>query len=116
MAEEKTGAAAVETVEELAERIPNLKEDLCDALQQTIIEVLMTKLKRAAKDLVISQVAVAGGVSANSGLREAFLDYGRRYRWQVYIPPFSFTTDNAFNSQYFCLVDISFSVSAPIYT
>ena len=85
----------VETVDELAERIPNLKEDLCAAIQQTIIDVLMAKLKRAAKDLGISQVAVAGGVSANSGLREAFLDFGRRYRWQVYIPPFSFTTDNA---------------------
>ncbi|MBQ2540863.1 MAG: tRNA (adenosine(37)-N6)-threonylcarbamoyltransferase complex transferase subunit TsaD [Paludibacteraceae bacterium] len=85
----------VETVDELAERIPNLKEDLCAAIQQTIIDVLMAKLKRAAKDLGINQVAVAGGVSANSGLREAFLDFGRRYRWQVYIPPFSFTTDNA---------------------
>ena len=85
----------VETVDELAERIPNLREDLCAALQETVIDVLMRKLKRAAKDLGITQVAVAGGVSANSGLRQAFLDYGRRYRWQVYIPPFSFTTDNA---------------------
>ena len=85
----------VETVDELAERIPNLREDLCAALQETVIDVLMRKLKRAAKDLGITHVAVAGGVSANSGLRQAFLDYGRRYRWQVYIPPFSFTTDNA---------------------
>ena len=85
----------VETVDELAERIPNLREDLCAALQETVIDVLMRKLKRAAQDLGITHVAVAGGVSANSGLRQAFLDYGRRYRWQVYIPPFSFTTDNA---------------------
>ena len=85
----------VETVDELAERIPNLREDLCAALQETVIDVLMRKLKKAAKDLGITHVAVAGGVSANSGLRQAFLDYGRRYRWQVYIPPFSFTTDNA---------------------
>ena len=85
----------VETVDELAERIPNLREDLCAALQETVIDVLMRKLKKAAKDRGITHVAVAGGVSANSGLRQAFLDYGRRYRWQVYIPPFSFTTDNA---------------------
>lgn len=85
----------VETVEELTEQIPNLKEDLCASLQYTIINVLMKKLRKAAKDLNINQVAVAGGVSANSGLREAFIDYGKRYKSEVYIPPFSFTTDNA---------------------
>ncbi|MBQ1874559.1 MAG: tRNA (adenosine(37)-N6)-threonylcarbamoyltransferase complex transferase subunit TsaD [Paludibacteraceae bacterium] len=85
----------VETIDELAERIPNLREDLCAALQETVIDVLMRKLKKAAKDLNIRHVAVAGGVSANSGLRQAFLDYGKKYGWQVYIPPFSFTTDNA---------------------
>lgn len=85
----------LETVDQLAEAVPHLREDLCAALQQTVIDVLMTKLKRAARDLKINHVAVAGGVSANSGLRQAFLDYGQRYHWQVYIPPFSFTTDNA---------------------
>ena len=55
----------------------------------------MKKLKKAAKELNINQVAVAGGVSANSGLRDAFIDYGKRYKWDVFIPPFSFTTDNA---------------------
>lgn len=88
-------AHGVETVDALAERIPNLKEDLCAALQYTIIDVLMKKLRKAAKDLNINQVAVAGGVSANSGLRDAFVDYGKRYKLDVYIPPFSFTTDNA---------------------
>ena len=88
-------AHQVKTVDELAARIPNLKEDLCAALQYTIIDVLMKKLRKAAKDLKINQVAVAGGVSANSGLRQAFLDYGRRYKWDVFIPPFSYTTDNA---------------------
>lgn len=83
------------TVEALAAHIPNLKEDLCASLQYTIIDVLMRKLRKAAKDLKINQVAVAGGVSANSGLREAFLDYGKRYKWDVFIPPFAFTTDNA---------------------
>ena len=85
----------VTTVEELTQHIPNLKEDLCASLQQTIIDILLTKLKKAAKDEHIQEVAIAGGVSANSGLREALLDYGKRYRWNVYIPPFSFTTDNA---------------------
>ncbi len=85
----------VTTVEELTQRISNLKEDLCASLQQTIIDILLTKLKKAAKDEHIQEVAIAGGVSANSGLREALLDYGKRYRWNVYIPPFSFTTDNA---------------------
>ena len=85
----------LETVDQLAERIPNLREDLCASLQRTVVEILMKKLRQAAKDLKINSVAVAGGVSANSALREAFLDYGRRYRAKVFIPPFSFTTDNA---------------------
>ena len=85
----------VETIDELAAIIPNLREDMCASLQATIIDILMRKLKKAAKDLNINQVAVAGGVSANSALRQAFLDYGKRYRWNVFIPPFSFTTDNA---------------------
>ena len=49
----------------------------------------------AAKDLKINQVAVAGGVSANNGLRNAFQDHARRYGWTIYIPKFSYTTDNA---------------------
>ena len=71
------------------------KADLCASLQATVIDILMKKLKKAAQDLKITQVAVAGGVSANSGLRQAFIDYGKRYHWEVFIPPFSFTTDNA---------------------
>ena len=71
------------------------KADLCASLQKTIIDILINKLKRAAKDLKINEIAVAGGVSANSGLREALIDIGRRHRWQVYIPPFAYTTDNA---------------------
>lgn len=85
----------VTDIDTLAQRIPNLREDLCASLQTTVIDILMKKLKRAANDLHIDSVAVAGGVSANSGLREAFIDYGKRYRKQVFIPPFSFTTDNA---------------------
>lgn len=71
------------------------KEDLCASLQATVIDILMGKLRKAAKDLGIREVAVAGGVSANSGLRDAFLDASRRYGWKVHIPKFSFTTDNA---------------------
>jgi len=88
-------AHEVETIDELAAQIPNLREDLCASLQATVVDILMRKLKKAVKDLKINQVAVAGGVSANSALRQAFIDYGKRYNWTVFIPPFSFTTDNA---------------------
>ena len=88
-------AHGVETIDGLAERVPNLREDMCASLQATVVDILMRKLKKAAKDLGINQVAVAGGVSANSALRQAFVDYGKKYRWDVFIPPFSFTTDNA---------------------
>jgi N6-L-threonylcarbamoyladenine synthase len=69
--------------------------DLCASLQSTVVEILMKKLLKAAMDLKINQVAVAGGVSANSALRQAFHDFGKKYNWQIYIPPFAFTTDNA---------------------
>ena len=71
------------------------KADLCASLQKTIIDILINKLKKAAKDLQITEIAVAGGVSANSGLLDALLDLGRRHRWIVHIPPFAYTTDNA---------------------
>ena len=88
-------ALGVDSIDALAERVPNLREDYCAALQTTVIDILLRKLRKAANDLKIRQVALAGGVSANSGLRDALLDYARRYRWQAFIPPFSFTTDNA---------------------
>jgi N6-L-threonylcarbamoyladenine synthase len=69
--------------------------DLCASLQYTVIEILMNKVRKAAKDLNINQVAVAGGVSANSGLRESFISHGQKHGWEIYIPPFAFTTDNA---------------------
>lgn len=71
------------------------KADLCASLQKTIIDILINKLKKAAKDLGVKEIAVAGGVSANSGLRNALIDLGRRHRWKVHIPPFAYTTDNA---------------------
>lgn len=84
-----------DSVEALEAQMPTLKADFCASLQKTVIEILMKKLRKAAKDLDINTVAVAGGVSANSGLRAAFIDYGKRYHAKVFIPPFSFTTDNA---------------------
>jgi len=85
----------VETVDELADKIPHLKENLCSSLQTTIIDILLKKVKKAAKDLNITRIAVAGGVSANSGLRDAIMDMCQRQGWEAFIPPFSFTTDNA---------------------
>ena len=75
--------------------IEERKADLCASLQATVIDILMKKLRQAAKDLGIKQVAVAGGVSANTGLREAFHDHARRFGWKVFIPKFAYTTDNA---------------------
>jgi len=69
--------------------------DICASLQATVVDILMNKLRKAATELNIKHVAVAGGVSANSALRQAFYDYGKKYNWEVFIPPFAFTTDNA---------------------
>jgi N6-L-threonylcarbamoyladenine synthase len=71
------------------------KADLCASLQSTIIEILMQKLRKAAKDLKINEIAIAGGVSANSGLRKSLEEDAEKYHWKIHIPPFSFTTDNA---------------------
>ena len=71
------------------------KQDLCASLQFTIVDILMDKLRKAVKDTGITEVAVAGGVSANSGVRNAFEDHARRYGWKIHLPKFSFTTDNA---------------------
>lgn len=75
--------------------IENNKNDLCASLQKTIIEVLMDKLYKASEDLKIKEVAVAGGVSANSALRSAFEEYSQKYGWKIHIPKFAYTTDNA---------------------
>ena len=75
--------------------IEHHKEDLAASYEKAVVDTLMNKLRLAARDLGIRQVAVAGGVSANTGLRNAFHEYAKRYRWQVYIPKFGYTTDNA---------------------
>lgn len=75
--------------------IENHKEDLAASLEFTIVDILMKKLKLAVKQTKIKHVAVAGGVSANNGLRNAFHECAERYCWTIYIPRFSYTTDNA---------------------
>lgn len=69
--------------------------DICASLQETIIQVLMSKVTQASRETGIKTIAVAGGVSANSGLREALLDAAKKHDWEMHIPPFKFTTDNA---------------------
>ena len=69
--------------------------DICASVQYSIIKMLMNKLHKAAKDLNIKNVGIAGGVSANSGLRKALTEAGAEYGWNVFIPKFEYCTDNA---------------------
>lgn len=71
------------------------KADLCASLQYTIIEILLGKLKKAAKETGIREITIAGGVSANSGLRNALTENAKKYRWNLIIPKFEYTMDNA---------------------
>lgn len=82
-------------VAEDADFVEHHKEDLAASLEFTVVDILMKKLRLAVKETGIKHVAVAGGVSANTGLRNAFHDYAKRYGWTIYIPKFSYTTDNA---------------------
>ncbi|HET8573924.1 MAG TPA: tRNA (adenosine(37)-N6)-threonylcarbamoyltransferase complex transferase subunit TsaD [Edaphocola sp.] len=69
--------------------------DICASVQYTIVRALMIKLEKAAKDLDIREIGIGGGVSANSGLRDALVAYGRKHNWKTYLPAFQFCTDNA---------------------
>ena len=71
------------------------KEDLAASFEATVVAVLMDKLYKASKSLGIKRIALSGGVSANTALREAYANYAKRYGWEIYIPKFGFTTDNA---------------------
>ena len=82
-------------VKEEPEFIEQHKEDLAASLEFTIVDILMKKLRLAVKQTNIKHVAVAGGVSANNGLRNAFREHAEKYGWTIYIPKFSYTTDNA---------------------
>ena len=75
--------------------IEHHKNDLAASLEATIVDILMDKLRKAAKNLKINEVAGAGGGSANNGLRNSFREHAGKYGWNIYIPKFSFTTDNA---------------------
>ena len=75
--------------------IEHHKADLCASLQATIVEILLDKLIRASKETGIRDIAIAGGVSANSGLRNGIVEAGRRRGWRTFLPEFKFTTDNA---------------------
>ena len=69
--------------------------DLCASLQKTVIDILMSKLKKAAKQTGIKQIAIGGGVSANSALQKAVHDEAARSGWEVFIPRLGFSLDNA---------------------
>lgn len=69
--------------------------DICASVQHTIIEILMDKLKIAVAETGITQIAIGGGVSANSGIRQTLKDAESKYGWKTFIPKFEYTTDNA---------------------
>ena len=71
------------------------KEDICASFQKTLIDILMDKLVKAVRLTGIREVAIGGGVAANSGLRARIESEGRRRGWQTYLPERKFTTDNA---------------------
>ena len=70
-------------------------DDICASIQERIISILMNKIKKAAKETGITNICLAGGVSANSGLRKAFTDLGEQLQWKTFIPPLEYCTDNA---------------------
>jgi len=70
-------------------------DDLCASVQDRIVSILLNKLKKAAKQTGVKDIAIAGGVSANSGLRSSLLAIGEKYKWNVFIPKFEYCTDNA---------------------
>jgi len=69
--------------------------DLCASVQSRIVSILLNKLKKAAKETGVKDIAIAGGVSANSGLRQSLIEMGEKYNWRVFIPKFEYCTDNA---------------------
>ena len=75
--------------------LENNKEDLCASFQKTLIDILMNKLIKAARQTRIREIAIGGGVAANSGLRNRILTEGARRGWKTYLPPLRYTTDNA---------------------
>jgi N6-L-threonylcarbamoyladenine synthase len=75
--------------------VKNNLNDLCASLQNTIIEMLVAKLVKASKETGINEIGIAGGVSANSGLRNAITEEAEKRHWNIFLPEFRYTTDNA---------------------
>jgi N6-L-threonylcarbamoyladenine synthase len=75
--------------------IKQYQNDICASIQKAIIDILMDKIKKAVKLTDIREIAIAGGVSANSGLRNTFLKNAEKNNWNIFIPELKFTTDNA---------------------
>ena len=100
--------------------IEHHKVDLAASLEATVVDILMDKLRKAAKEYKIKEVAVAGGVSANNGLCNAFREHAEKYGWDIFIPKFSYTTDNAAMiaiTGYFKYLDRDFcSIDLPAYS
>ena len=100
--------------------IEHHKVDLAASLEATVVDILMDKLRKAAKEYKIKEVALAGGVSANNGLRNAFREHAEKYGWDIFIPKFSYTTDNAAMiaiTGYFKYLDRDFcSIDLPAYS
>lgn len=88
-------AAFTATEEEKKEFIENNMADICASIQHRIVTILLNKLIKAAEETGIKDVCIAGGVSANSGLRNAFQETGKKYGWNTFIPAFEYCTDNA---------------------
>lgn len=99
--------------------IAHHKEDLAASLERTVVDILMKKLREAVRQTGIKHVALSGGVSANTALRQAFLERQASGAWQVYIPPFGYTTDNAAmiaQAAYYKYLDSDFcELSKPAY-
>ncbi|MBQ5653484.1 MAG: tRNA (adenosine(37)-N6)-threonylcarbamoyltransferase complex transferase subunit TsaD [Alistipes sp.] len=84
-----------DAVKENPNFIEEHKADLCASLQTTIVEILLKQLVRVSKETGIRDIAIAGGVSANSGLRNGIIKEGKKRGWRTFLPEFKFTTDNA---------------------
>ena len=83
------------TEDEKKSFIQNNLADICASIQGRIVSILLNKLKKAALQTGIKDICIAGGVSANSGLRKAFIELGEKYQWNTFIPAFQYCTDNA---------------------
>jgi N6-L-threonylcarbamoyladenine synthase len=83
------------TTEERKKFIDENIADICASVQARIVSILLNKLKKAAAQTGIKDICLAGGVSANSGLRKAFYEMGNKNKWNCFIPDFEYCTDNA---------------------